>query len=178
MEFKEFDMSGYFQALAAFKQTHTDKIVQRMGSVEQFDALIAGIKGREQEVARNAVRQYGSLERWTQAVEHNLQDYLDNGPSVSPEEVSGLLQKTEELTRALTADLGRDPASAEVQAVTAELVAFSERCSGGMDMGEGYWALMAENYLTNQTYIEVTDKKYGPGAARFLGQALRIYAGA
>ena len=35
--------------------------------------------------------------------------------------------------------------------------------------------VMADNYLSNPIYIEVMDKKYGVGAAKFIGTALKVY---
>ena len=45
----------------------------------------------------------------------------------------------------------------------------------GIEMGDNYWPLMAEAYLSTPLYIEVTDKKYGKGASNFIGLALKFY---
>ncbi len=42
-------------------------------------------------------------------------------------------------------------------------------------MGDNYWGLMSELYLSNPAYIKVTDKKYGNGASKFIGEALKFY---
>lgn len=46
----------------------------------------------------------------------------------------------------------------------------------GMEMGDNHWGLMAELFLRNSTHIEVTDKKYGPGTAKYIGEALQYYS--
>lgn len=173
MEFKNFDMTEYFRILNEFKETHTDEIVKQLGNMENYDEMITDLKSQENEIAEKAVRQYGSLEKYTEAVKHNFHRFLtDNSPAASTD-VSGMIEKTEELTRILTSDLTLDPASAEVQKAVCELVSFTEECSRGIEMGENYWSSMADLYLSNPVYIEVNDRKYGAGASEFIGLALK-----
>ena len=105
MDFKEFDMSEYFQALGEFKATHTEEIIRRLGSMEQFDELFGDLQSQEVEIAEAAVRQYGSIENFTKAMKENFQNYLSEGPVISETEVDGIMEKTELLTKRLTADL-------------------------------------------------------------------------
>ena len=105
----------------------------------------------------------------------NLQDFLSNGPAVSQSEVNGLIEKTDALTKQLTADLSKDAASAEIQETVGELVSFTNKCNKGTDMGENYWQSLAENYVSTPAFIEATDKKYGEGASKFISLALKAY---
>ena len=82
MEFKDFDMSEYFRVLADFKNTHTDEIVKQLGDMESFDRMVDGMKNRESEIAEMAVRQYGSIDNFTRAMENNFGNFLKNGPAV------------------------------------------------------------------------------------------------
>ena len=175
MDFKEFDMSEYFQSLGEFKATHTEEIIRRLGSMEQFDKLFGDLQSQEVEIAEAAVRQYGSIENFTKAMKENFQNYLSEGPVISETEVDGIMEKTELLTKRLTADLTRDPSSAEVQAAVSELIAFCEESNRGIDMGENYWLLTAEAYQSNPMYLEVNDRKYGEGASKFIGSAIKEY---
>lgn len=175
MEFENFDMSEYFKILTEFKNRHADKIAERFGSMEQFDEMISDIKSREDQVARMAEAAYGSIEKYTSAMEKSLDTFLSEGPAVAPSEVSGLIERTEALTKKLTAMRNLDAAAPEVQESVSELIAFTEECSRGADMGENYWAFMAKTYLTNPVYIEVNDKKYGVGASKFIGLAIQAY---
>lgn len=43
-------------------------------------------------------------------------------------------------------------------------------------MGENYLGYMAKVYLSNDIYIKVTDGKYGSGASKFIGEALKFYS--
>ena len=173
MDFKEFDMSEYFRVLDGFKKTHTDEIVARLGSLDRFDEMLADMKTRGDGIAAGAVAQYGSLENYTRAMERSFEDFLQRGPAVAPEEVPGLIERTEALTKALTADLTKDPAAPEVREAARALMEFTETCSRGVDMGENFWSVTAERYLSDPVYIQVNDRKYGPGASRFIGLAIR-----
>lgn len=127
MDFKEFDMSEYFQALSAFKATHTDEIIKQLGSMEQFDEMLSALQSHEDEIASQAVRQYGSIENYTKAMKEGFQKYLSEGPAVSETEVNGIMEQTELLTKCLTADLSRDTASPEVQEAVSNLIAFAKK---------------------------------------------------
>lgn len=175
MDFKEFDMSEYFQALSEFKATHTDEIIKQLGSMEQFDEMLSALQSHEDEIASQAVRQYGSIENYTKAMKESFQKYLSEGPAVSETEVKGIVEQTELLTKHLTADLSRDTASPEVQEAVSNLIAFCEENNKGIDMGENYWPFTAESYQSNPIYIEVNDRKYGVGASKFIGNAIKEY---
>ena len=175
MDFKEFDMSEYFQALSEFKATHTDEIIKQIGSMEQFDEMLSALQSHEDEIASQAVRQYGSIENYTKAMKEGFQKYLSEGPAVSETEVTGIMEQTELLTKRLTADLSRDTASPEVQKAVSNLIAFCEETNKGIDMGENYWSFTAESYQSNPIYIEVNDQKYGVGASKFIGNAIKEY---
>ncbi|HBH0516726.1 TPA: TipAS antibiotic-recognition domain-containing protein, partial [Clostridioides difficile] len=44
-----------------------------------------------------------------------------------------------------------------------------------IDNGERYFDYMSELYLQDSNYIKVTDKNYGDGASKFIGEAFKIY---
>lgn len=175
MEFEQFGMDEYFRRAEDFKRTHGAEIAARMGSLEAFDGMLADLRAREGEIAAQAAQTYGGVEAFTRAMEQTLGAYLEQGPAVAPEDVAGLAAQTDELTRRLLADLGRDPASPEVRALTGELIAFTESCGGGAGMGENHWGFMAGQYAENPAFIKAADGKYGAGAAAFLSRAIRAY---
>lgn len=175
MDFKEFDMSKYFQALSEFKATYTDEIIKQLGSMEQFDEMLSALQSHEDEIACQAVRQYGGIENYTKAMKEGFQKYLSEGPAVSETEVNGIMEQTELLTKLLTADLNRDTTSPEVQKAVSNLITFCEETNKGIDMGENYWSFTAESYQSNPIYIEANDRKYGVGASKFIGNAIKEY---
>ena len=175
MRFTEFDMSNYFRALDEFKKTHTDEIVKKFGGVDKFDEMVSEIKLKESDIAKLAVKQYGSIKNYARASEENLKKYLEDGEESVDVEQS--IEKTDYLTKKLTADLSKDVSSGEVQKMLRELIDLCNQGNSGLDMGENYWAFMAENYLSNSIFINTTDKKYGEGAAEFIGKALKVHLG-
>ena len=69
-----------------------------------------------------AVQEYGSLEKYAEAMKEHTQAFLENGPSVSQEEAKELADQTDALTRQLTEDLTLNAASPEVQEKLKKLI--------------------------------------------------------
>ena len=172
MSFREFDMSDYFWALDEFKKTHTNEIVKRFGGTDRFDEMVSELRSKKSDIAELAIKQYGSIENYARASEKNLEKYLEDSTQILDVEQS--IEKTDYLTRKLTADLSKDVSSKEIQEMVRELIDLCNHGNSGLDMGENYWAFMAENYLSNPIFINTTDKKYGEGASEFIGRALKF----
>ena len=176
MEFKDFDMSGYIDALEHFKVNNTGDVVEHWGSIENFNQFIQKVKDDESEVAKLAIRLYGSVEEYTEAMKYNLEHFSEVMEKIpSKEEAGRLVEQTEMLTKKLTSDLSKDVNLMEVQEMVRELISFTEECNKGLGMGKNYWSFMAENYSSSPAFIEATDKKYGEGASKFIGLALKAY---
>lgn len=45
-----------------------------------------------------------------------------------------------------------------------------------VEVGENYWRYQADQYLSEPILIKALDKKYGSGASKFIGEALKFYA--
>lgn len=173
MDFKKFDMTDYFNALNEYRQNNSEEIVKQFGSLESFDEMLTMMRSREDEIGEMAVKQYGSIENYTKAAQKNLARFLADGPAFSRTEALSLAEKTEALTRKLTADLTKDPADPGIREITAGLITLTEESNKGTDMGDNYWEFMAELYRTNPAYIEANDKKYGPGTSEFISKAIK-----
>lgn len=173
MDFKKFDMTDYFNALNEYRQNNSEEIVKQFGSLESFDEMLTMMRSREDEIGEMAVKQYGSIENYTKAAQKNLARFLADGPAFSRTEALSLAEKTEALTRKLTADLTKDPADPGIREITAGLITLTEESNKGTDMGDNYWEFMAELYRTNPAYIEANDKKYGSGASEFISKAIK-----
>ena len=68
------------------------------------------------------------------------------------------------------------PASAQVQQIIYDmqhLIPEEEAC--GSNPGMHQQKLLIDSYLHNEALIQQTDQRYGRGASRFMGKALRIY---
>ena len=177
MSFKEFDMSEYFKALEEFKENHTDEIIKRWGSVGEFDIMTDNFKSKESEIAKMAIKQYGSIEKYTDAMKKNLNNFPDTIEQLNAnkDNVNNYMVKTKELYERLTADLSKDASSKEIKEIIKEVILLSDEVNSSIDMGENYWNFMSELYLSNPAYIEGTDKTYGKGASNFIGKALKAY---
>ena len=173
MDFKKVDMTDYFNALNEYRQNNSEEIVKQFGSLESFDEMLTMMRSREDEIGEMAVKQYGSIENYTKAAQKNLARFLADGPAFSRTEALSLAEKTEALTRKLTADLTKDPADPGIREITAGLITLTEESNKGTDMGDNYWEFMAELYRTNPAYIEANNKKYGPGASEFISKAIK-----
>ena len=77
MSFKEFDLSDYINALENFKSNQTETVIQRWGSIENFDMFIQKIKDDEDHVAQLAIQQFGSIEKYTEEMKHNLEHFSE-----------------------------------------------------------------------------------------------------
>jgi len=72
MSFKEFDISKYFNVLEKYKTDHLDEVTKYWGSVDKFSEFIENCKSKESEIAQMAIKQFGSIEKYTEAMKKNL----------------------------------------------------------------------------------------------------------
>jgi len=179
MDFKEFDMSEYYDVLEEFKKEHEDKIIKNWGGMDKYNELIEKCKSKEAEIAESAIKQYGSVKKYAEAVKKNLNsaaltlaEQYDNFKKDCLEDKNPALK---ELFGELASDLTKDPCSMEIQNIAEEISATAKKDYElfGMDNGDDYWYYMAQNYLVNPEWTEAVDKKYESGACRFIGEALK-----
>lgn len=135
--------------------------------------MVEGFKSNESEIAQMAVKQYGSIEKYTEAMKKNLNsfDTLD----ALKENADDAIRESDRITRMLTFDLNKDVYATEIQIIVDELVTSCDLWNRGIDAGENYWRFMAESYLSNPAFIKAADEKYGFGASEFIGKALLVY---
>lgn len=180
MSFQEFDMSDYFNALEEFKNDHADEIKKYWGSIDKFDDFVDTAKSKESEIAKMAVKQFGSIEKYTEEMKKNLNNTsaIMEGFETVRNDLDTYSRKSNELMAKLTSDLMKDPSSQEIQQIVNEVDAMTQETHKitKISMGDNYWGLMSDLYLSNPQYIEVTDKKYGNGASEFIGKALKVYS--
>lgn len=180
MSFKEFDMSEYIGVLETFKQNHEDEVVKYYGGIDEFGKRIEHIKSNEIRVAKMAIKEFGSIEKYTEAMKNNLNNLpsIMEGYQTIKDNADIYLAHMKQLIERLTSDLSKDPASTKIQAIVKEMnVLVKEQYEIlKMDMGENYWGFMADFYLLKPEFIKIYDKKYGNGATKFIGEALKFYS--
>jgi DNA-binding transcriptional MerR regulator len=176
MSFKEFDLSDYIEALEQFKNQKEDDVIKHWGSIENFNQLIQKIKDDESNVAKLAIKQFGSIEKYTEAMKYNLEhfsDLMEQSKELAKNK-DEILQKSNDLYMKLTSDLTKDTASKEIQDTVSEIVELSSENNLGIDMGDGFWDMVIESY-SHDTIREITDKKYGADASDYIAKALQYY---
>lgn len=173
MSFKEFDLTEYIEALENFKQNNTNEVIKHWGSVENFDHFIQKVKEDEPEIAKLGIKYYGSVEKYTEVMKDNLEHFSEKMDSLLSENVKKAGQRSDDLYAKLTADLSKDCSSDEIQDIVGEIVAFTQKLATS-SLGEEFWNATVHAYST-EFVKNITDTKYGEGAAEYIVNALECY---
>ena len=174
MSFKEFDLSDYITALEDFKNNSTDDVIRHWGSIENFDMFIQKVKDDEAEVAKLAIRQFGSIEKYTEAMKHNLEHFSELMETQLTEEVKEIGKQSDILYGRLTADLSEDISSPKTQSIVHELLQFIQKNSTNLSLDISYINVLIDAY--SRDYIKsMADSKYGKGASDYIVKAFRYY---
>lgn len=175
MSFKEFDLSDYINALEDFKKNNTDDIIKYWGNIENFNMFIRKVREDEPEVAKLAIKQFGSIEKYTEAMKYNLEHFSEIMEQQMSGEVKEIEQHNEKLYTSLTADMSRDIGSDEIQQIVHEIDLFMSKHASADFGGHGYWNVAIDAYSSD--YVRtITDTKYGSGASAYIVKAFQYYA--
>jgi len=181
MSFKEFDMSEYYNALEEFKTEHKNIIIKSYGSMDKYDKFIETCKSKEAEIAKMAIKEYGSIEKYVKSMKKNFNSDMfikeDQFSKFKKDCLEDKHPKLKELYKNLISDLSKDPSSKEIQQIAEEITNIAKKDYEifKMDNGDDYWYSMVQIYLLLPEWIELVDKKYGNGASKFIGEALKNY---
>lgn len=184
VSFKEFDMTEFFNILEKYKKENADKIIKIYGSIDKYNEYIEKMKAREANIAKMAIKEYGSIRKYTEIVKANLNNDIVITRSEQIDQfkrdcLNDNHPKLRNLYKKLTADLNKDPYSKEVQKIAGEITNIAKKDYEVFknNMGDDYWYFMVKTYLLFPAWIQEVDKKYGSGASKFIGKALKIYLG-
>ncbi|XCP85906.1 MerR family transcriptional regulator [Roseburia hominis] len=174
MSFKEFDLSDYINALEDFKFNQTEEVIKHWGSIENFDMFIQKIKDDEDHVAKLAIQEFGSIEKYTETMKHNLEHFsetMDNWYSKIPEEM-----RTEDKFLKLASRKGEDVSSDSIQNMVKEIISCAHGNAPAELVGDdnNYCQMIIEVY-SNDYLKTVTDTKYGAGSCDYIVEAFRHY---
>ncbi|WML32708.1 TipAS antibiotic-recognition domain-containing protein [Clostridium sp. OS1-26] len=181
MNFKEFDMSEYFNVLEEVKKEHEDLIIKSWGSIDKYNEFIEKCKSKEDEIAKSAIKQYGSIEKYAKAIKKNFNSDIFTREEKFDEFKKDCLEdkhpKLKELYKKLVSDLSKDPSSKEIQEIAEEITNIAKKDYEifKIDNGDDYWYSMVQIYLLWPEWIKAVDNKYGNGASKFIGKALKNY---
>ena len=175
MSFKEFDLSDYIRALENFKVSQTDTVIKYWGSIENFDMFIEKIRDDEDQVAKLAIQQFGSIENYTEKMKYNLEHFSELMKTQLPEEAKKIARQSDMLYGQLTADLSEDVSSPKIQSIVHSIDLLIRENDGSVSLGKPYIHVLIDAYSSD--YIKnVTDKKYKKGASDYIVKAFRYYA--
>ena len=174
MSFKEFDLSDYINALEDFKSSQTETVIEHWGSIENFDMFIQKIKDDEDHVAQLAIRQFGSIEKYTEAMKHNLEHFseiMDDWYAQVPEEM-----RTEDKFLKLASHRGEDVSSDPVQDLVKEIIATARGNAPSVLVGnDGSYCRMIIDCYSNDYLRRVFDTKHGEGCCDYIVRAFQYY---
>ena len=175
MSFKEFDLSDYINALEDFKSNQTETVIQHWGNIENFDMFIQKIKDDEDHVAQLAIQQFGSIEKYTEEMKHNLEHFseiMEKWQSQITEEM-----RTEDKFLKLASHKGEDVASKPVQNIVEEILTGALASAPNLLIGstENYCRIIMDTY-SNDYLSKVMDTQYGAGSSEYIVKAFRYYS--
>lgn len=199
MSFKEFDMTEYYNVLEEYKNENKDKVINIYGSVDNYNEFIEKCKSKETEIAKDAIKHYGSIKKFIEALRKNLNNdvLITKSEQIDKFKEDCLYDKNpklKDLYKKLTSDLSKDPSSEEIQHIAGEITKIAKKDYEAFktNIGDYYWYTMVQFYLVfpngidkvdkkygghGVSWLEEIDKKYGEGASKFIGKALKIYLG-
>lgn len=177
MSFKEFDLSDYIHALEDFKSNQTEAVIKHWGSIANFDMFIQKIKDDESEVAKLAIKQFGSVEKYTEAMKYNLEHFSEIIETQLPEEAKVIAKQSDILYGKLTADLSEDVSSPKIQSIVQEIWQFIQKNSTNVSvsLSKPYMNMLIDAY-SNDYIKSITDSKYEKGASDYIAKAFRYYS--
>lgn len=175
MSFKEFDLSDYIDALENFKNSSAEDVVKYWDSVENFDLFIQRIKDHESEVAKLAIKEFGSIEKYTEAMKYNLEHFSEIMEKQFDENTKKVMQQSDDLYKSLTADMEREVSSKEIQDIVQKMVAFMQENAAAELPGQNFSDIIIDTY-SNDYFRDRTDAKYGAGASDYIVRAFQYYS--
>lgn len=173
--FKEFDLSDYISALEDFKINQAETVAKHWGSIENFDMFIQKIRDDEDQVAKLAIQQFGSVENYTEQMKYNLEHFSEIMETRLPEEAKEIAKQSDILYGKLTADLSINVSTPEIQSIVHSIDVLIRDNSGGVSLAKPYIYVLIDAY-SNDYIRSITDKKYKKGASDYIAKAFHYYA--
>lgn len=174
MDFKEFELSEYIEALENFKTNSARDVVKHWGSIENFNLFIQKIRENESDLAKLAIQQFGSIEKYTEAMKYNLDHFseiMEQQMSQIPEDMA----QQDMLYQQLAADMTKDIASEEIQHIVHEILLFAQgHVTSDKLVGENYCKIIIDTY-SNDYLKTIYDTKHGAGSSDYLVKAFQYY---
>lgn len=173
MSFNEFELGDYIEALESFKANSSEDIIKYWGSIENFELFLSKIKENEEEVAKLAIKYFGSIEKYTESMKYNMEHFSDIMEEKMNGEVREIMEQSDILYAELTNDMSRDVKSQEIQQIVNKMDLFIKNTNQAAT-GDEYLYAIIDSYSNN--YVKrIMDEKYGIGASDYIVEAFRFY---
>lgn len=133
--------------------------------------FVQKIKDDEEHVAKLAIQEFGSIEKYTEAMKHNLEHFseiMGNKLSQIPEEM-----KTDDKFLILASHKGEDVTSDSIQNMVKEIIACAHGNAPSELVGDdGYCQTIIDVY-SNDYMKKIFDTKNGAGSADYIVKAFQ-----
>ena len=127
-------------------------------------------------MAKLAIRQFGSIERYTEAMKHNLEHFSELMETQLTEEAKEIGKQSDILYGRLTANLSEDVYSPKIQSIVHELLQLIQKNSTSISLDKPYINVLIDTYSSD--YIKsMTNSQYGKGASNYIVKAFRLLLG-
>lgn len=171
---QEYDLTDYLQALEEFKSNHPSDVLKYWGSMENFDLFIRKIRDSEAQAARRAVQEFGSVEKYTEAMKYNLEHFselMEEQQAQIPEEL-----KKDDPFVSITSHMDLPVSSNTVQKLVKRAVKrVQETSSSGLFCDAASYCEMIIDLYSGDYIRSLTDTKNGAGSAEYLVRAFQYY---
>lgn len=175
MSFKEFDLSDYIEALENFKNINAGAITTHWGNTENFDLFIEKIREHEADIAKLAIKEFGSTKKYTEAMKYNLEHFtevMNQRLSLVPEEM-----KQNDLFAQLSLLREKYVSSEEVQNLVRQIIAQAQENAPAELVGDRKKYCDTIIGVYSGDYIKtIFDTQNGEGASDFIVQAFSYFA--
>ncbi len=127
-------------------------------------------------MAKLAIRQFGSIEKYTEAMKHNLEHFSELMETQLTEEAKEIGKQSDILYGRLTANLSEDVYSPKIQSIVHELLQLIQKNSTSISLDKPYINVLIDTYSSD--YIKsMTNSQYGKGASNYIVKAFRLLLG-
>ena len=93
------------------------------------------MKADEVQIAEMAIKQYGSVAKYTAAMKHSMEHFSENMEKMEQIKKNGYIEKNEALNAKLYEDITKDPKSEEVQSILDEIIKLGQETMPDVDQG-------------------------------------------
>lgn len=175
ISFKEFDLSDYIKALENFKLSNAKEIIKYWGSVDNFNMFIQKVTNDESYIAKAAIQEFGSIEKYTEAMKQNMEhfsEFMEQCYVQIPKE----MLRTDLFTK-LASLKDKDAGSKELQNAVRKIIDFAHEnaAMGYAGSANNYFKTIIETY-SNDYLKTILDTKNGSGYCDFIVKAFRYYS--